>query len=318
MHTATVQERQVGKMKKYNLLLVSFILLFLTACSEQEVEPAASHRVYYVNNGDTKLVSEGYEPVGETAEELLPEFLERLAAPAENITYRAPLNETVQVTEYKLEENDQLTLYFSEGYSTLTGVSEILTRAAIVKTLCQIQGVEHVAFYVNGQPLMKSAEQPVGWMEATDFLDNTGAETNFAQVIYLTVYYANAYGDKLVESHLKVEYVGNKTQEQLVLEMLVDGPIEELEGMYPTLSEDVKINQVTTKDGICYVDFNAKFMEKLTSVTENVAVYSVVNSLVELPNVSQVQITVDGETKKLYQSIPLNTLLERKLELIEE
>lgn len=305
-------------MKKYGVLILSFILIFLPACSRQEVELTASHRIYYVNNTDTKLVSEGYEPVSETTEELVTELLECLATPTENISYRATLNDTVKLTEYKLEENDQLTLYFDEGYSTLTGVSEILTRAAIVKTLCQIPGVEHVAFYVNGQPLMKTVEQPVGWMEASDFIDNTGAETNFAQVAYLTVYYANLYGDKLKESHLKVEYVGNKTQEQLVLEMLIAGPIEGLEGMRPTLSEDVKINQVTTKDGICYVDFNAEFMNKLLSVTEEVALYSVVNSLVELPNVSQVQITVDGETKKLYQSIPLNTLLERKLELIEE
>ena len=100
--------------------------------------------------------------------------------------------------------------------------------------------------------------------------------------------------------------------------MLIDGPIEEMDDMRTTMSENVKINQVTTKDGICYVDFNAKFLDKLASVTEEVAVYSVVNSLVELPNVSQVQITVDGEMKKVYQSIPLNVLLERILELIEE
>lgn len=306
-------------MRKYiGIFVFSFIALFLTACSEQEVELAASHRVYYVNNSDTKLVSEGYEPKGESTEEILVELLECLATPAENITYRAPLSESVQFLEYKLEDEDQLTLYFGEGYSTLTGVGEILTRAAIVKTLCQVPGIEHVAFYVNGQPLMKTAEQPVGWMAASDFLDNTGADSDFAQIAYLTVYFANAHGDKLKEAHLKVEYVGNKTQEQLVLEMLVDGPIEELEDMRPTLSEQVKINQVTTKDGICYVDFDAKFMEKLSSVTEEVAIYSVVNSLVELPNVLQVQITVNGETKKVYQSIPLNTLLERKLELVEE
>ena len=306
-------------MKKYCVFLFSFIMLFLTACSEQEVELTASHRIYYVNSTDTKLVSEGYEPKSEAAEALLVELLECLKTPADNITYRAPLNESVQFTEYKLEEKEeQLTLYFGEGYSTLTGVSEILTRAAIVKTLCQVPGVQHVAFYVNGQPLMKTAEQPVGWMAATDFLDNTGAETNFAQVAYLTVYYANISGDRLREAHLKVEYVGNKTQEQLVLEMLIDGPMEEMNDMRTTMSENVKINQITTKDGICYVDFSAKFLEKLPSVTEEVAVYSVVNSLVELPNISQVQITVDGETKKVYQSIPLNTLLERKLELIEE
>lgn len=304
-------------MRRYCICLFSFMFLFLTACSQQEIELAASHQIYYVNNADTKLVSVGYEAQSETTDELLAELMKQLSLPAENPTYRAPLSEAVQLLEYRLE-NEQLTLSFGEGYSTLTGVTEILTRAAIVKTLCQIPEVGHIAFYVNGQPLMKNAEQPVGWMTASDFLDNTGAESNFAQIAYLTVYYANINGDKLKEAHLRLEYIGNKTQEQLVLETLINGPIEALRDMRATLPNDVVINQITTKDGICYVDFNAKFLEKLPTVTESVAVYSVVNTLVELPNVRQVQITVNGEPKKLYQSIALNTLLERKLELIEE
>lgn len=292
--------------------------MFLTACTEQQVEVTASHRIYYVNNTDTKLVSVGYEPQSEEKEELLAELLYRMSLPADNLTYRIPLSESVQLLEYRMEENGQLTLYFGEGYSSLTGVAEILTRAAIVKTLCQIQEVEHIMFYVNGQPLMKNAEQPVGWMAASDFLDNTGAENDFTQLAYFTVYFANETGDKLKETHLKLEYTGNKTQEQLVLGILIDGPIDELTDRKATISEDVAVNQITTKDGICYVDFNAKFMEKLPTVTDSVAVYSVVNTLVELTNVTHVQITVNGETKKVYQSIPLNTLLERKLELIEE
>ena len=292
--------------------------MFLTACTEQQVEVTASHRIYYVNNTDTKLVSVGYEPQREEKEELLAELLYRMSLPADNLTYRIPLSESVQLLEYRMEENGQLTLYFGEGYSSLTGVAEILTRAAIVKTLCQIQEVEHIMFYVNGQPLMKNAEQPVGWMVASDFLDNTGAENDFTQLAYFTVYFANETGDKLKETHLKLEYTGNKTQEQLVLGILIDGPIDELTDRKATISEDVAVNQITTKDGICYVDFNAKFMEKLPTVTDSVAVYSVVNTLVELTNVTHVQITVNGETKKVYQSIPLNTLLERKLELIEE
>ena len=122
-------------MKKYRMFLFGFILLLLTACSEQEVEVTASHRIYYVSSTDTKLISVGYEPTGEDAETLVIELLEQLSTSSDNITYRAPLNESVQFTEYKLEEKEkQLTLYFGEGYSTLTGVSEILTRAAIVKT----------------------------------------------------------------------------------------------------------------------------------------------------------------------------------------
>ena len=52
-------------------------------------------------------------------------------------------------------------------------------------------------------------------------------------------------------------------------------------------------------------------------MTSEVTIYSITNSLVELPNVNKVQIAVDGETNISYrENVSLNTVFERNLDLL--
>ncbi len=316
------KEKHKGMTGQLRLVTAEFLFCtffcFLTACTTQDVSVTLSSQIYYVTVDETRVVSEGYDAQEETTEALVEEFIAQLDRQPVNSAYRMAKPQNVQILDYSIGVDHQLTLFFSQEYSEMSGIAEILSRAAIVKTLCQIKDIDYIEFYVNGQPLMKSTEQPIGFMTAEDFIDNTGAETNYRQIAYVCVYYANESGDRLKEAHLRIEFEGTRTQEQLVMEQLINGPIPELTGMYPTLSENTAVNKITTSSGICYVDLNSSFLSKLSSVTEEVAVYSVVNSLVELSSVNQVQITIDGKERHLYQSIDISSLLERKLELIEE
>ena len=55
------------------------------------------------------------------------------------------------------------------------------------------------------------------------------------------------------------------------------------------------------------------------SVTAEVAVYSIVDSLTELPFVSRVQISIDGDTTQSFlEQIPLTTVFDRNLSLVED
>ena len=42
------------------------------------------------------------------------------------------------------------------------------------------------------------------------------------------------------------------------------------------------------------MDFSSEFLNKRKSITADVAIYSVVNTLVELPTVNKVQFSIDG------------------------
>ena len=46
-------------------------------------------------------------------------------------------------------ENSSLGLYFDSSYQNMDTVSELLFRAGIVRTFCQVEGVESVTFFVD-------------------------------------------------------------------------------------------------------------------------------------------------------------------------
>ena len=103
------------------------------------------------------------------------------------------------------------------------------------------------------------------------------------------------------------------------MEQLVGGVTEdEAEtGAYPIINGDTRVLSVTEKDGICYVNLDNGFLAQTLNVSPDVAIYSIVNSLVELPSVTKVQFSVNGETSILFRDVyPLNVLYERNLELI--
>lgn len=61
------------------------------------------------------------------------------------------------------------------------------------------------------------------------------------------------------------------------------------------INPETKIINILTKDGICYVNLDSSFLTVVNNVSTEVAVYSIVNSLVELDNINKVQILVNGE-----------------------
>ncbi len=308
-------------MRKCLLLFFVLLLSGLSGCtaSDQETATIASSRLYFVDTNETQVVSELYEPAATTTEGLIEEYMQALNITPQNPAYKKAKPDSVSILNYEIGADGQLVIYFDAAYNEMSQIMEVLCRAAIVKTFCQIEGIDYVEFYVDGQSLMLSGDTPVGLMQSSDFIDNTGGVANYSQTVYFSVYFANETGDQLIEADLKVVYEGSRTKEQLVLERLIEGPyaVEGLTGMMDTLPEGTVVNKVSTKDGVCYVDFNDKFLNKRSDVTEEATIYSIVNSLVELSNVNKVQITVNGETKKVYTSIDISGMLERNLEIIE-
>ena len=54
----------------------------------------------------------------------------------------------------------------------------------------------------------------------------------------------------------------------------------------------------------------------MSNATPEVTLYSLVNSLVELPNVNKVQISINGETNVVFrETYNLSTVFERNLDI---
>ncbi len=315
------------KKKWWRRLVVPAILVcILTAAivgaalemgKEADIKEDTGWRLYCVNNTETAVVSEPFLLEGTETEEIIYELLDGLSREPETFGSMRALPDTITLKDWSLEKG-QLTLNFDANYANLTGISEILRRTAIVKTLCQAKDVEYVAFTVAGQPLMDSNAQPIGLMTSSDFIDNTGGETNYTQTVTVTLFFTGEDGKTLKQSRHQIEFDGAISLEELVIEQLTAGPLPEEEGLYPTLPASARLLKVSKKDGICYVDFNADFLDKLPDISDEVAVYSVVNSLVEISGINRVQFTIEGEAYKTYrETLAFDGMFERNLDLVE-
>lgn len=307
-------------MKMFSMLLktacVFVPVFFCFGCGRGVVPEGNKDYIYYVNQEGTGLVKEDYVVSGENAKQQIDEILESLQADTDSVDYRSAYPETVHINGWELKDSD-LEIDFSESYKKLEAGEELLLRTATVYTLEQVGGVDYVKFTVEGQELCDGNGQEIGYMNRDMFVENIGSSLHSYQDGNIRLFFANKTGDKLIEEEINVRYNSNMSVEKLIVEQLLKGPL--VEDAYPTVSPDTKILGVSVRDGICYVNFDEGFLNMSYHVSPEVAVYSVVNSLIEGGENGQVQILVNGKADVIYQgSISLERPLSRNLELTEE
>lgn len=305
-------------MKKILFSIGCTLFIFLAGCGRQEQSGTKEYRIFYVDKEETKVSDSPVEIADGTTEDVLQELFLALKTQPADAAFRSAIPDGVNLESFSFAEN-QLVLNFDTGYSTLSVTGEVLSRAAIVRTLCQVDGVNYVAFQVAGEPLVNVSGAPVGYMAADQFVDNAGNEISAYEKIALTLYFADESGSGL-EAHLVERvYNSNISVDKLVVEEVIAGPggKESEENGYATVSDKTKVIGVTTRDGVCYVNLDDEFLTKQGNVTPEVTIYSIVNSLSELPAVNKVQISVNGSTDLIYmEKIPLSQVFERNLEIM--
>lgn len=291
-------------------------LFFAAGCGNTDNQQSENEvSVYYINKAETKITPVTHTLESSSEEAQVEEVIEALMENPVELSLRTPVN-GYSIQGWEIVDK-QLILDVSEEYRKIQATTEVLIRAALVRTFVQLQGVDHVSMTVNQEALTDSLGATVGPMTADMFIDNAGNEINSYEKVKLKLYFANEAGDRLVESSISCVYSSNISMEKLVVEQLVAGPPQDLEGAWPVINPATKILSVTVKDGTCYVNLDDGFMTQMYNVTGDVVIYSIVNSLVELPNVNKVQIAVNGETNLTYREIfNLSTVFDRNLDLV--
>ena len=304
------------------LLIITAVVFTVLACGKDENGDHTEHSVsdsdihiYYLNKEETALVYKSYIPAGENQEEQLREIIMQMQTVPDNVDMKAPMLMGFELLSYYME-GTQLVLQLDEYYRQLSPSTEILVRAAIVRTLTQVDGVDCISLTIGETPLSDRSGNPIGVLTADMFIDNEGSEINAYEQTVLHLYFANETGDALVEIEQTVVYNSNISLERVVVDQLIAGPgnIEN----YPVINPDTKVNSVTITDGVCYVNLDDTFLTQPYNVTPEVTIYAIVNSLAELSNVNRVQIMINGETAVQYRdNISFETTFTRNLDLVE-
>ena len=307
------------KMFKRKLILFLVMLTILAAglisCGSEEKKEESGYRVYYLNKDATALVYDNFELQSEKTTEMLTELLAYLAESGD-WDKKAPLSFGFSVTDCVLD-NNQIKLTVDEHYTELPPTTEILVRAALVRTLLQPDEAVGLTMFIGEEELKDTKGNPIGIMTADTFIDNEGVEINSYQEVNLQLYFATESGTQLRPVPSSVVYNTNVSMERLVVEQIINGP--EDRNTYATVDPSTKVISVTVTDGVCFVNLSSDFLNPVGFVTPEVTIYSIVNSLAELNSVRKVQFHINGESKIVYREIvDLENPFSRNLDIVEK
>lgn len=295
--------------KLYGILLTFICMVLLCACGQEEELTENSWPIYYVSNSQTKVEAHYHEMEATTPERQIEELLQCLASIPEKLEYKAPLSMGFQVISTMLD-GGTLTIDVDAAYKELPVTTEVLVRAAIVRTLTQIPEVTYVMMTVEGSQLYDNNGDLVGRMNAEQFIVNDGNAINTHELARVRLYFAEESGTQLIAAYREKHYSTNTPLERLVVEELIAGPSGQIEGLYPSVNPNTKIINVTTKDGICYVNLDENFLTVVNNVSTELSIYSIVNSLAELNNVTKVQILINGEVPATFPAATFSRNLD--------
>ena len=177
-----------------------------------------------------------------------------------------------------------------------------LAAACLSKTMTQLPEIETVSLLVPGM------EEAISLSDDDILLEDTAMQP---QEESITLYLPDADGRYLVKHMQKVEAMEASEKPQYIVQRL----IEREDSLIP---KGTKLLSISVDGGMCRLNLSSAFsleMEK-SFASERLAVYSIVNSLTELPEITTVDIWIEGAPLDRLSFVKLPAGLERNEEIV--
>ncbi len=295
------------------ILLVMILAgsLLVSSCGKDRDDGVIIYDVYYLDSDYSSLVPEKYEGNADTD---MYELLNKLSIVTGNPSARG-IGELGVSTIGVDVEGGVATVSLSGGYESLDVAGQTLVKAAVVKTLTQLDSISGVKFMLGELPLTDRMGAEIPVMTADSFVSNPGLVVSDENSLQFVLYFADAEENYLRSISREVSKNTDASREQIVIEELIAGPTTgDFRGVMPN---GTKVNSVSVADGLCYIDLSNEFLTGNSPVGMNLTVYSIVNSLAELNSVRKVQILIDGNiTEIIRDGVDLSQVFSRNLDIV--
>lgn len=301
------------------LLLVLATAVFLAGCHKDKatVTPGEGEIViYYSNASCSRLISKIYTPQHEQTVELARELYAKMQEGGYEDTIPAVAAD-ITISDISLSGNT-MSIALQGLWDTMRAPNRMLFLAAVTRTLTQLKDVDGILFTMNGEALTDESGNMMGVLRSASFVDNAVDNPEDYREAVIALYFANEAMDGLVKVERTVVYRSSSSMERIVVEQLLRGP--EDSGAKASLPNTASLLSINVRDGVCYVNFDSKFITEVLGSYDYVPVYSVVNSLTELPNVDKVQISINGSSETGFQRDILSFAIPftRNMKYVEE
>lgn len=196
----------------------------------------------------------------------------------------------VTVRSVKLE-GDSVMMDLNHAYADLAPSQRELMKAAIVKALTSVKGIDSVVFLVEGESLPVDAHRHYRMSDFYVLHSSPVAKVRQYEGIF---YYLNADRDRLVKKVLNIRYQDNKQESRMLQELLYDQD-DGVTKNVSALPKGIELKHLATEAGICSVRIENLNKEWKTAHDMDLAAYAIINTLTTLPNVNAVQLYTGEE-----------------------
>ena len=282
--------------------LIAFILCLCIAASFAGCIGKDDRYTIYFASADGKSFAEEYVKIDDygALENKAKKVTEKLLEGPSKIEHMRLIPERTALIGLSVNGKSAIVNFSQEFESTESGAKRMLAIYSVVNTLCSIDGINDVTILVNGVGIRYGAkDEEIGAisMNKVVMADEIGRN----QTTMLTLYFADETKTKLVSEKRLVEVKDNETVEKTAVAELLKGP--EKKGT-KILSSDIKVLTLEVKDGTCYLTLSKEFLT-LPADTAKLCIYSIVNTITGLSDISFVQFFVEGEKAEKLGGITL-------------
>lgn len=268
-------------MKRLALLLAA--LLLLSACTV-EARTEDGFLFYYRAADNTGAIFSAERTELDVSGVSLAQLMEQyLRGPrGKNLQPAVPADWKLLSAEL---ETDTAVLVFGAPESDRPAVELSLARAAIARTLLQLETVQKVTISLSG-----SGETVT--LTAKDILyTDTSQQTQQEQIV---LYFPDDAGRYLRRETVLVDAMDAAQKPKFILRRLLSA--NEGEANPSGIPSGTVLLGVSVENGICTVNFSSQFVTGMTEgfLATRLALYAIVDSLTELPQVYSVDLWVSG------------------------
>ena len=269
-------------MKRLLLLLLAALLLLPACTAEPRMEDEFLFYYRAEENAEGVLCAERAEldVSGVSLAQLMEKYLR--GPRAKNLLPAVPADWQLLSAEL---EADTAVLAFDAPVPDHPAIETSLARAAIARTLLQLETVQKVTISLSG-----SGETVT--LTAKDILyTDTSQQTQQEQIV---LYFPDDAGRYLRRETVLVDAMDAAQKPEFILRRLLSA--NEGEANPSGIPSGTVLLDVSVENGICTANFSSQFVTGMTEgfLATRLALYAIVDSLTELPQVHSVDLWVSG------------------------
>lgn len=297
------------------IVLAAVLAIILFLLPKNNEQNTVNMNLYFINENSSTILPESRDIAYDTAYDIPGLVLEALKKGPTDKKHQPVIANDVDIISVTVE-NGAVTCDLSRNFLTEDENKNILSVYAIVKTLCQIDGVKTAKVLSGGQAIVAPGGKPVDYLSDRDINLEDDVESPEAKDVVL--YFASKDKKMLIKEQRTIRITDKQPIEQYIVNELIKGPENKDAG--PVLTSDTTLVSAETTDGTCFVNFKSNFVDRNTGGEDKelLAVYSIVNALTELENVQNVQFLIEGKKVEQFGFISIQNVLFRSDSLIEK